>query len=195
MVSRSSVFHCRDRRPRLSKKQRRTEKHPKDDTLEDENRFSFAFFGGRFSFGNCYSERAIDDRPYGGMVVFPCLARPRKGSSLSVSEGSWANSFVFHRYSGRLIASPTKTKPPLPLVGEDIILPKKEKNRKRPSCVILCFPSRRDSSLTLENDRLGGRERFFFAFSAGACSRRYNKIETRRWRSSRPTGFFLMRKL
>ena len=37
---------CRDRRPRLSKKQGKTKKHPKDDTLEDENRFSFAFFGG-----------------------------------------------------------------------------------------------------------------------------------------------------
>jgi hypothetical protein len=70
---------CRDRRPRLSKKQRRTDKHPKDDTLEDENRFSFAFFGGRISFGNCYSERAIDDRPYGGMVVFHASPDPERG--------------------------------------------------------------------------------------------------------------------
>ena len=67
-----------------------------------------------------------------GFLLFLRLARPREGSSLSVSEGSRANSFVFHRYSGRLIASPTKTKPPLPLVGEDIILPKKEKNANVP---------------------------------------------------------------
>ena len=26
-----------------------------------------------------FFRRAIDDRPYSGMVVFPCLARPRRG--------------------------------------------------------------------------------------------------------------------